>query len=553
MLKKNYPLKLNGQKTAKSHSIRHNNAIQKNRKFKNAIYSPLFTLPGDSMNNHYGAGLKNYKSTNKTISVNSLPKLDKIMNNQNKGQFELFVRNKTSYFKNSDLKQDNSNDELFLEIELLWNELGITDEYQDQFELYLGSIEYPDNQNIFLINEKSNLIKIKEALLKLSKEKKIRIKNIEQLKKYNNIMKENYIGENRINKELIKDIIECIKSIRINSVNVVNSLIKAREAMTCYSLEDKIDFERINTNYFFDNNYLLKMNSELSFLKYSEIKKIFEKNNREENIDTFLTLFTKIKINENEMISTSISKELLTAIEKCRYYIMQDNFLNNIRIKRILKVNNKKNNGLKMKNKNKGNSLLTLSNVGFKDLSNNFMDVKLFKLKTQLGKDYNNIFLNSNKQNSNMNLNMNNNKRYIFLKNQMRMYKGNNIVIERNDSPLKIKEDESKNKNKENENNKNCDFNDNINEDSGLNLDKENNHTKNKKGIKYNEEEIYLGENDKNDLNLKNENDNKSDKNIENKSDKNIENEQNLNNKEKEKDDEDNIVDVDYLDYIKGK
>ena len=323
--------------------------------------------------------------------------------------------------------------------------------------------------------------------------------------------------------------------------------------MTCYSLEDKIDFERINTNYFFDNNYLLKMNSELSFLKYSEIKKIFEKNNREENIDTFLTLFTKIKINENEMISTSISKELLTAIEKCRYYIMQDNFLNNIRIKRILKVNNKKNNGLKMKNKNKGNSLLTLSNVGFKDLSNNFLDVKLFKLKTQLGKDYNNIFLNSNKQNSNINLNMNNNKRYIFLKNQMRMYKRNNIVIERNDSPLKIKEDESKNKNKENENNKNCDFNDNINEDSGLNLDKENNHTKNKKGIKYNEEEIYLGENDKNDLNLKNENDNKSDKNIENKSDKNIENEQNLNNKEKEKDDEDNIVDVDYLDYIKGK
>ena len=245
------------------------------------------------------------------------------------------------------------------------------------------------------------------------------------------------------------------------------------------------------------------------------------------------------------MISTSISKELLTAIEKCRYYIMQDNFLNNIRIKRILKVNNKKNNGLKMKNKNKGNSLLTLSNVGFKDLSNNFLDVKLFKLKTQLGKDYNNIFLNSNKQNSNMNLNMNNNKRYIFLKNQMRMYKRNNIVIERNDSPLKIKEDVNKNKNKENENNKNCDFNDNINEDSGLNLDKENNHTKNKKGIKYNEEEIYLGENDKNDLNLKNENDNKSDK--------NIENDNNLNKKEKEKDDEDNIVDIDYLDYIKGK
>ena len=232
MLKKNYPLKVNRQRASKSQSIR-NNAIPKNKKVKNAIYSPLYTAPGDSMNNHFGSDLKNYKSTNKTISVNSLPKLDSnfIINtntiNKNKGQFELFVRNKTSYFKNSDLKE-NGNDEQFLEIELLWNELGITDEYQDQFELYFDSIDYSENKNIFLINEKMNLIKIKEALIKFSKEKTIRIKNIEQLKKFNNIMKENYMLDNRINKELIKDIIDCIKSIRINSVNVVNSLIKVR-------------------------------------------------------------------------------------------------------------------------------------------------------------------------------------------------------------------------------------------------------------------------------------------------------------------------------------
>ena len=444
MFKKNYPLKINWKKAAKSQSIKQN-VVQKNKNFKNTIYSPLFTSPGDSKNNLYEVGLKNYKSTNKTISVNCLPKLDPyfITNNNSmnrkKGQFELFLRNKTSYFKNSDL-QEKSNDEQLLEIELLWNELGITDEYQDQFELYLGSIDYYENRNIFLINEKNNLIKIKEGLIKFSKEKKIRLKNIEQLKKYNNIMKDNFLVDNKIKKELLKDIIDCIKSIRINSVNVINSLIKVREVMTCYSLEDKIDFERINKNYFFDNNYLLKMNSELSFLKYSEIKNIFEKNNKEDNIDTFLTLFTEIRKNGNEKISTAISKELLNAIEKCRYYIMQDSFLNNIRIKKILKVNYRKNNLQKMKNK-KGNSLMTLSSTGFKDLNNNFIDAKLFKLKTQLGKDYNNIFLNSNKQNSNFNLNMNNNKRYNFLKTQMRINKENNIVIERNDSPFKKKED----------------------------------------------------------------------------------------------------------------
>ena len=357
-------------------------------------------------------------------------------------------------------------------------------------------------------------------------------------------MKENYISENRINKELLKDIIDCIKSIRINSVNVINSLIKVREVMTCYSIEDKIDFERINKDYLFDNNYLLKMNSELSFLKYSEIKKIFEKNKKEENIDTFLTLFTEIKNNGNDMISTAISKDLLNAIEKCRYYIMQDSFLNNIKIKKILKENNKRNNVQKIKNKNKGNSLRTLSNVGFKDLiNNNFMDVKLFKLKTQLGKDYNNIFLNSNKQNSNINLNMNNNKRYNYLKSQMRVYKKNNIVIERNEFPFNIKEDESKNKNEGKENNNNENF--------GVNLDKDNNHINIKKDIKYNEEEIYHGENDKNDLHINNEIDGKNKKNIE-KGDKKVENEKKMCKNEKEKEeDEDNIVDIDYLDYIK--
>ena len=541
MLKKNYQLRFNYHKTSKSQSTKQNK-IQKN-------------TTRDTFKNRLGGDIKKYKSTNKNISLNSLPKLDSYFtsttNNpyskSKKGQFELFVRNKTAYFKNSDLRQENLNNEEFGEIALLWEELGITDEYQDQFELYLSSIANTEYKNRFLMIEKNNLIKIKEALTKFSKGKINRNKNIELLKKLNNILKENKIFEaNKIGNDLLKEINECIKSIRLNAVNVVNNLLKVREAMSCYSLEDKINFEKINDNYFFDNNYLLKINSEMSFLKYSEIGKIFEKKEEEEYLDTFLTIYTDIKNGENEKISNPISKELMNAIDKCRYYIMQDSILNNIKKKKILKINNKKN-GQKLNNKNKYkiNSQMVLSNAEL----TNLIDVKLHQLKTELGSNYNNIFIHGNKQNSNINLN--NNKRINFLKNQMNNNKKvSNINIERNEFPYKINLDEYKN-----ETNKKEKFNDsigNLKEESDLLKKKENN--KNSIKIKYDEEEIKNEKKNNNDdkNEIKKDNIMESDIKNENQTQENEE-EKNKDIKIKKEDEEDKIVDMDYLDYIKEK
>ena len=597
MLKKNYPLKMNSQKTSKSQSIKHNNNIQKNKNIKYSKYSPSITLNGETYKNYFSGNLKKYKSTNKAISLNSLPNIEpyfvtnNINQNQKKGQFELFVRNKTSFYKNSDLRDDN--DEQFGEIELLWDELGITDEYQDQFEIYLNSMNNRETKNRFIMIEKNNLNKLKDSLIKFSKEKMNRNKNIELLKNLNIVLKENNIfNENKISKDLLKEIIDCIKAIRINAVNIINSLIKVRESMNCYSLEDKINFERIHKNFLFDNNYLLKINSELSFLKYSEIDKIFEKiEDEEENFDTFLTKYVKIKKNEKEIIP--ISKELMNAIDKSRYYIMQDSFLNNIRTKKLLKLNNKHTSTQKFNKNTKVNSLMALSNMGFRDNNNNFMDVKLHKLKNELGNDYNNIFLNTNKPYPAININ--NNKRYNLLKNQINKTKKNNIIIERIDSPYKINENDKKNDLKSEEKNGKELYKDFIDEE----ISKLNYYKKNKK---YNEEEIVnevnfkkdnnndknqINENDKketNDNNDKNqinwndkkdENDNNDnykiieyDKNDNNDKNKIIENEsneknknenlkkeeeQNKENKKKKEDEEDKIIDMDYLDYIREK
>ena len=154
LLQKNYPLRINRQKTSKSQSIKINN-VPKGKKAQKFKYTPSLTTTGES-STKWGYDVKKYKSTNKTISLNNLPKIDSFLisntinTTSNKGQFELFVRNKTSYYKNSDLKNENINDEQFGEIELLWDELGITDEYQDQFELYLGTINNSEGRQRFL-------------------------------------------------------------------------------------------------------------------------------------------------------------------------------------------------------------------------------------------------------------------------------------------------------------------------------------------------------------------------------------------------------------------
>ena len=171
------------------------------------------------------------------------------------------------------------------------------------------------------------------------------------------------------------------------------------------------------------------MNSEISFLKYSEIGKIFKKN-EEEMLDTFITKYTDIKINEIEIISNTVPKDLMNEIYKCRYYIIQDNFLNNINMKKLLVIKNK--------NKNKGNKLMTSSNINFNKLRNNSKEVKLINLKKELGENYDNIF---ESKNQNFNLKINENKRLNFLKNNMKMKR---IVIDRyyfNNNLYKINND----------------------------------------------------------------------------------------------------------------
>jgi hypothetical protein len=206
-------------------------------------------------------------------------------------------------------------------------------------------------------------------------------------------------------------------------------LIKIRENLNCFSIESKINVDIINKKYYFDNNYLSKMNSEIYFLKNSDIYKIFAKNNNE-LLDTFLTLFyKKIKIGD-EIISDLIPQELLNDIDKCRYYMVQNSFWNNIKNKKNVKIKENNVNSKKIYNKFKENQ--KSSPKRHIDVNNTYyMNIYLHKLKNKLGDNYNNIFLNSNRQNTSSS-----NRKYNFFKNESKK-KSSNLFIERDYSPYK--------------------------------------------------------------------------------------------------------------------
>ena len=336
-------------------------------------------------------------------SLDFFPKIG----NQNQKDFISInsLKNSSNFEKCNQNITDNKSvleEELLKEIKLLWNELGIKDEYQYEFESYISLLNNSERKIKYLSFEKDNLTKFKNSLIKYMKEKEYRNKKIKLLEEINNSLFINQIEEKTIDRELIKEIINYIKSIRISSINVVNYFIKIRENFSLNLRENNIDFNIIKKNFNFDNNYLLKINSDLQFLKISEINKIFQIN-KEENFDTFLTKYINLKNNEYKS-NINISPEILNSIDKCRYYILQEGILNNLK---TLPVSNIPENFKRKKiyKISKNNS----KNKKYKDYYKTNPDFRLFKMKIKFGNDYENLFFNSFKQikipkNSNRNM-----------------------------------------------------------------------------------------------------------------------------------------------------
>ena len=322
-------------------------------------------------------------------------------------------RSKSVLNESYDDKGDSLNEEYSI-IQKIWNNLGVTYRYQFLFDNYIKTCSGTKIKNIFL-NEKNNLRRFGESLLKLSKEIISRENNIHSLRRYifalingmNYFEEEENENIKKNREKVIMNIISLIKSLRLNSVNAVTHFLKVREVVTYYTLIGKIDIKLISKEYKYDENYLIKMNNDMNFLNdYPQLSQYFDMNNSE--IDAFLTNFAPnnsnntsySKINSNK-VKIPVSDELKKAIAQCRYFLIQESFFNNMKLN---PVNNEEiQNYINHQNMNNDISKISNNNISIfnnskktKNYSPSTSNINFFKeedkIKKEMNYKYNNFF-----------------------------------------------------------------------------------------------------------------------------------------------------------------
>ena len=299
-----------------------------------------------------------------------------------------------------DKEKEEYKEELLI-IKNLWEELGVTQEYQEQF----NNILVYENLRKNLFNyEKENLQKFRNSLMKLRKEIINRENNIESL-----IRIIRAIESQNANDNLLKEVVNIIKSLRLNAVNIVFYMQKVREISFYYYFQGKWDLTKIKKDYLFNNSYLLKMRDDLNFLRNTVLKNYIEMNNSP--FDAFLLNCSQRNKDNQDKIIIPITDELSKIIEQCKYTIIQDQLLDNIFNKNFSSQFCTRVNSGKMRirkfsarsPKHSQNLNIFLSNRDINNSLNNYPQGKnnnlgktIFLLKNENPIDYNNLFINNN-------------------------------------------------------------------------------------------------------------------------------------------------------------
>ena len=325
----------------------------------------------------------------------------------------------------NDILNENETDEELSIIENLWDDLGVSLNYQEEFKKFIKSVNNEQEKNEYLFSEKNKLRKFRESLLKLSVEISNRENNIFKLKKYISYLEKCTKEKKEIEVNFFDKISSLIKFLRINAVNIIIQIEKIREKCSYYELKGKYILNNANKSYLYDENYLINMPKNIKFINKSILFNYIETDNHARSTDLFFSNCKNIITDDNKKLKIPISIELKNAINKCKYIILQDNLFNNIKNdnmmmtsnrnmfsqKRIGGMKNSYNNRVFMpsssstiKKISKSNSELSLLNGSD---SRKFMTMfghnkvnlsrTLYYLKRTMGNDYENLFLSSNK------------------------------------------------------------------------------------------------------------------------------------------------------------
>ena len=370
--------------------------------------------------NKYNATTSNQ---NNIINTNANTNTNSINNNNNEQNLDEDNSDKESIVIDQAL-QDELN-----EIKELWENLGVTQEYQIFFGELLDSLKTRKIVENYISYEKMQLIQFKSDLEKLMNDiykretdlnnlKKIEeiYSNNEELNKYNilknqqlkndNNSNEDIVQKNKefeeeftkykVNKEKIEDDIgNCLKLLRLHTINTVNQFTKFRINYNFYFTSGKNDVNQMKNGYEFDYNYLLKIKKDCEFFKDSSFKDIYNFSKKDSDPFFLNLLENKNSNNKNEYKYLTATEDTINSINQCMFILDQEELY--FKISQNQNNNNNGNNE-EVSESAPDNNQENTKNSPQSQIGTNFqgnLEKTIIKLKSQ--NEYENLFFNSSK------------------------------------------------------------------------------------------------------------------------------------------------------------
>ena len=207
----------------------------------------------------------------------------------------------------------------------MWDELGVNKTYRKLFSVIYKELDDENKEELYK-KETNEINKIKSYINDLKKDIENRIRTIQELYDLNVKLNTEIINkDNKCNEIILGEISEKINKLRIHTINVCKSMKKLKTELSGIKNLDKYDINIIGEKFNFDKNYLIKLKSELNFLKEGFSKYYF-------NIANDQTPFL-LKASEKSKISNDkdpfihlipLTQELKEEISDCTYYIYQE-------------------------------------------------------------------------------------------------------------------------------------------------------------------------------------------------------------------------------------
>jgi hypothetical protein len=207
----------------------------------------------------------------------------------------------------------------------LWDEFAVNKNYRKLFSVIYKELDDENKEELYQ-KETNELNKIKDYINDLKQNIENRINTIKELFELNIKLNTEIINKDNKNNEIILgEISDKINTLRVHTINVCKSMKRLKTELSGIKNLDKFNINLIGEKFNFDKNYLIKMKSELNFLKEGFAKYYF-------NIENDQTPFL-LKTSQKSKISNDkdpfihlipLDQELKEEITDCTYYIYEE-------------------------------------------------------------------------------------------------------------------------------------------------------------------------------------------------------------------------------------